>query len=760
MVGVNENGKTVVQWAALTGVEPLGSVARFSLVVNARDFHVPTMNLAVTPGFGFQDVGTKNENALVVSTIKTLTETNQVLDESGKAIQLASQRLNKAGSNIGDKTINDLKASSARIGTNAKTTAQTVSQLAGQTSAAYHETGSLISGQLAQTTATVKDLLGDPRSSAPSVSVDLPTCKVQVKAEQVEKKPDGPAAHDVLSVIHGLSARLDSLSKTSSRCQQVVTADLISFLGPTNPDAKTCTAKSDGLSCALYAQKEHLGQAIQNLTDQNAQLAVQLRNGSQGKMLASVQQLRSNFEDLQHAVDDLSTDSPQAYGDSLRKMGLALAMMTDDVTATRTELDQIHTKLQDELSLIDKQDHQITAVKREVCLASGQTRPARETPPTPDPTSSVNPTAAPSKDPSRPTSRTIDRQEGIRLLGMLSSTTCPAEDPGPDAPFEGHRHIYGIANLADTNAQIRSGIEGLIEQTDLHRPGVIIGSRVARRLDDLDATLETLEATLHKAEDQRNAGITTLAWHIQSINNQMAATAGQLQDLEKYSAAVGGELSTLGTDLDTAVVSTRKAADKELTNDLVSSLKGVSSVRDHGQQAFGQMFGEFTNNLTEQSHHVAAEGERAVGLANERMASTNDHLAGQMNDVMQARSAETRKTADGAVADTEQVSRLLSGDIARVLDDIGQHTNSGGGLLGAISTSASYLTVADDKMADATTQTHVAQSTQRTVYGNTQVDDAARRASLARLETPLKIMSNGGTVSATWMSVRIEGHAS
>ena len=339
----------------------------------------------------------------------------------------------------------------------------------------------------------------------------------------------------------------------------MVTADLISFLGPTNPDAKTCTAKSDGLSCALYAQKEHLGQAIQNLTDQNAQLAVQLRNGSQGKMLASVQQLRSNFEDLQHAVDDLSTDSPQAYGDSLRKMGLALAMMTDDVTATRTELDQIHTKLQDELSPIDKQDHQITAVKREVCLASGQTRPARETPPTPDPTSSVSPTVAPSKDPSRPTPRTIDRQEGIRLLGMLSSTTCPAEDPGPDAPFEGHRHIYGIANLADTNAQIRSGIEGLIEQTDLHRPGVIIGSRVARRLDDLDATLETLEATLHKAEDQRNAGITTLAWHIQSINNQMAATAGQLQDLEKYSAAVGGELSTLGTDLDTAVVSTRKA---------------------------------------------------------------------------------------------------------------------------------------------------------------------------------------------------------
>ena len=63
-------------------------------------------------------------------------------------------------------------------------------------------------------------------------------------------------------------------------------------------------------------------------------------------------------------------------------------------------------------------------------------------------------------------------------------------------------------------------------------------------------------------------------------------------------------------------------------------------------------------------------------------------------------------------------------------------------------------------MADANTQTHVAQSTQRTVYGNTQVDDAGRRASLARLETPLKIKSNGGTVSATWMSARIEGRAS
>ncbi len=761
VIGVNKDGKTVVQWAALTGVNPLGSVARFSLVVNAHDFHVPTMNLAVTPGFGVQDVGTKDENALVMSTIKTLTETNQVLDESGKAVQLASQRLNEAGSNIGDKTINDLKASSARIDTNAKTTAQTVSQLAGQTSAAYHETGTLIAGQLAQTTATMKSLLGDPRSSAPQISVDAPTCKITAKAESSEKTPDEPAAHDVLSVIHGLSARLDALSKTSGKCQKLVTADLASFLGPTNPDAKTCATNSNGLSCALYAQKEHLSQDIQNLTDQNAQLAVQLRNGSQGKMLASVQQLRSNFGDLQRAVDDLSTDSPQAYGDSLKRMELALAVMTNDVTATRAELDQIHTKLQDELSLLDQQDHQITAVKREVCLASGQTLPAREAPPTPNPTSSVSPT--PSADPSapsRPVQHTIDRQEGIRLVGMLSSTTCPIVDPGPDVPFEGHRHLHSIANLADTNSQIRSGMEEAVKQTDMHHPGVIIGSRVARRLDHLDATLKILEITLRKAEDQRNAGMTTLAEHIESINNNMAATARQLQDLEKYSAAVGGELSTLGTDLDTAVVSTRKAADKELTGDLATSLKGVGSIRGRGQQAIGQMFGQFTNNLTEQSEHVAAEGDRTVGLANERVASTNDHLAGQMNTAMQARSAETKKTANGAVADAEQVSKLLSGDIARVLNDIGQHTNRGGGLLGAISTSASYLTVADDKMADANTQTHVAQSTQRTVYGNTQVDDAARRASLARLETPLKIKSNGGTVSATWMSARIEGRAS
>ena len=111
VVGVDKDGRTVVQWAGLTGVEPLGSVARFSLVVNAHDFHVPTMNLAVTPGFGVQDANTEDENALVVSTIKTLTETTQVLDESGKAIQLATQRLNEAGSNIGNKTISDLKSS-------------------------------------------------------------------------------------------------------------------------------------------------------------------------------------------------------------------------------------------------------------------------------------------------------------------------------------------------------------------------------------------------------------------------------------------------------------------------------------------------------------------------------------------------------------------------------------------------------------------------------------------------------------------------
>lgn len=756
VVGVNKHGKTVVQWAALTGVDPLGSVARFSLVVNAHDFHVPTMDLAVTPGFGVQDVRTKDEDALVMSTIKTLTDTNQVLDESGKAVQLASQRLNEAGSNIGDKTINDLKASSARIDTNAQATAQTVSQLVSQTSAAYQETGSLVSAQLAQTTATMKSLLGDPHSSAPQVSIDAPTCKIKAKAEPSGKTSGGPAARDVLGVVHDLSARLNALSRTSGECQKLVTAGLISFLGPTNPDAKKCAVEASGLSCALYAQKKHLNQSIQNLTSQNAQLATQLRNGSQGKMLASVDQLRSNFEDLQRAADSLSKDSPQAYGESLRKMNAALAVMTNDVAVSRTEIDEIHTKLQDELSVLDEQDHQITAVKREVCLASGQTAPAPKAHPTPAPP----PSADPSVEPSKPAERTIDRQEGIRLVRMLSATSCPIVDPGPDAPFEGHRHLRSVANLADTNSQIRSGIEQTLEQTDMHQPGVVMGSRLAQKLDDLDVTLNALKITLSKAEDQRNTGIATLAAHIHSVNNHMDATSSQLEDVEKYSAAVGGELSTLGTDLDSAVVSTRKDADDELTHDLATSLKGVEVIRGQGQQAVGQMFGEFTNHLTEQSDHVAAEGERTVRRANEGMASTNIQLARQMNDVMQARSAETRKTADGAVADAGQVSKLLSGDIARVLDDIGQHTDSGGGLLGAISTSASYLTVADDKVADANTQTHLAQSTQRTVYGNAQVDGAAKRASLARLETPLTIKSPGGAVPATWMSARIEGRTS
>jgi len=773
VVGVDKDGRTVVQWAGLTGVEPLGSVARFSLVVNAHDFHVPTMNLAVTPGFGVQDANTEDENALVVSTIKTLTETTQVLDESGKAIQLATQRLNEAGSNIGNKTISDLKSSDMRIAANAEATAKTISQLAGQTSIAYQKTGSLISGQLAQSTATMKGLLGDPKSSAPQVSVDSHTCKVHASKKtyssaeaekrevtQVRQESDNLANQPVLSVIRGLSARLDALSTASDRCQKMVVTDLITMLGPEDPDAKSCTTNPDGLSCALYAQKRQLNGAIKDLTGQNAQFAEQLRKGSQNKMLGKVQQLQTNFEDLQLSVADLSKDSPQAYGQSLKKVDLALDTVTAGISATRNELDRIHAKSQDLLTSADSQDKQIRAVKRELCLASGLTRPAHEEPPSPGTNdSTMTPTQPPLKDSLDPTPGSIDRGEGIRLLDMVSATKCPLVDPGPDASFAGRHHLRRMENsLESTNSQMRSGLAELVEQTELHHPETSqAGSRVARNLDGLDTALKNLRDELHKAQEQRNAGVVTLARHVRIINDQMEILDRQMKDLDRYSSAVGGELSELGTDLDTFVVSTRESADKQLTDNLGASLKNVNSVRRNGKHASRQMFEAFRNDLTEQSEHVAAVGERTVAMANGRMTTANDHLSAQTNKAMQARSAETMKTADGAVADTKQVSGLLAGDIAHVLDDIGQHTDSGDGLLGAISTSAGYLKVADGKMADANSQTHVAQSTQRTVYGDAQVDGAVRRASLARLEQPLTIESSGGAIPAKWMSAQIEG---
>lgn len=737
VVGLDNKGIPAVQWAGLTGVDK--SVARFSLVLNTNEFKVPTFDVLAQPGFGI-NTNTKEQKIqsdLVAATIETLGKAEDVLADSGDALGKARNVLGNAGDRIGQKTIADLNASNSRIESSASRTISTLSGINSQVSSAFASTNATLGQQLLATTASVKNLLGDPSQVEPAIKIDEATCAFVPQdagapnqgAEDQENEPN------VLSVVRSLSASLEALADTNRSCQKKLLADLNAIIGPEEPDQSLCE-KADSLTCKLWQTNQSLsGFAEQNLKN-SIDISNKIANGSQKNAVSASQALTRKVAELDASLNNVKkTDKTvkeklNAVSDTLREIDEPLTRLDENLVTIAFQAREIG-------GASEQQDKSIRAAKWLICTSSGKTKSKYIT------------------DPSQ--AQKISPDTADLLLKVLSETDCPAEDE--DAAGRPEHDGKPLTENREPSVEvlghnIRENVSAISEITA--DPEVESYQPAAKRaLSDLRSAISEISAKTNDAIaaessdasllQEKLADLIKAQTNLQEAAKKVSQTTG---DLDKKIDSYAEELRNFAT-------LSNNNSQKILDADRAATQLNIRSAKTRITQTSDDLFNGISDQLSGQSQQLLEKGTNAVNASNQGVKETNDNLATSASNLFNKNSSELEKATSLAITDAGATSSLLAEDIARVLADIGTNSDKGTGLLGAMATSQAHLGLADSKLSDSTSQMNRTQSTQRRSQTESVLDSVALRSCLARLERPFSFPNPSGSTATGWFSFHL-----
>lgn len=870
VVAVNDRGTTTVQWAGLTGVGSTTSLLHFTLVVEAQDFVTPVINIATQPGFGINPDSRKQreETLLVSQTIRTLQESADILADSGTALEDARAMLANAGGSIGSRTIRDLEMSRGRIENSAQSVSSTLESLESRLNSLFASTGSTMSSSLAETTATVRTLLGNPNAPRPRIDINPDTCEINFGLEEdlpatpspvapspgegpsasaspapspsasagtgaapspwptlpngdpsprptvssipmatlsPAPKPSGPAAGDdlptvtnpeevipaggVYGVINGLSARLEALSATTTRCQEHILSDLDSILGPQNPSPEDCAnpAVATTLTCTILSAHHDLNELSNQVRAEGEELVTQLRGGSQHKNLDTVEQLDGALRSVNTLAKDLQiyqhegrlpqpaptpelspsvpalpgtepSGSPEPSAGSEPSAAPApssspapsaapstapsaaapqvIPPETVDSSAPMTPyIDELKKRFDAALKLVDTLDKEFARVNAEAGKAfeRNQAQDKRLTEITESMCIDAGLTrAVGAEDPIA--NPKLDKKTVRGVVRDLTGAECPHT-----AGMIGNRAGKYRESVRFLGQETRDHITSIMEATQsvsgTNQPEAIAGlTQLREGLTQSQQILTDLDTERARLDDQRKDRTAQLAQMVDELNKNIATTVDIYADLAPLARDVVGELDAFATELDGFVGKSKTRADETGTTNRDRLYTGVSTARDRTERSSSAIFDSVSNQLTVFSGNLRDTGSRAVRSTTGLITDANKTLDAETSQLMDENSTTVSATSRNAVTNSDAVSALIMQDLVNVLADIGTNTPGGGGLLGAMKTSEGHLGIADAKLSDSTATTTTIQSGYRSALGADAFGAARLRASLARLE--------------------------
>ena len=182
---------TTVQWAALLAPPILSSSSEFSLVVDAKDFDVPTIDLSVQPGMVTDpsmgalvdaafNPASSSELELQQRTIDLIGEVNLVLARASDTISGVRTSLTSSAETLGTQTVADLQASTQSVASNMSSLDGALQSLRGDLSSTLETTGSSAISEMDQAVQTVDQMLGDTSAQPPTVQVRGNGCETTV----------------------------------------------------------------------------------------------------------------------------------------------------------------------------------------------------------------------------------------------------------------------------------------------------------------------------------------------------------------------------------------------------------------------------------------------------------------------------------------------------------------------------------------------------------------------------------------------------
>lgn len=722
------DGKSQVQWAALLAPPQLGATADLRLVVDAVDFKVPEFDLSVQTGLitdpsvqGLMDAAfrtdTGSQLALTTSTIGVLSQVNESLAKAHAIVDRVSTTLTGNADTIGTQTLADLTSSSQSLSSSMQSIGTDLDGLTQTLTQTLTSTQSSTTAQLLQVVNTASAIMGDTSQPAQVPSLESLGCQAQPGAGPTAQAlvgsetpapaqgsgnaagAAGPAAaqadsgNGVYGSVNRVSGLLQAYAQANDDCKAAVQAQLSEALG--DADTSTCTQGSVSATCSLAAAQQQVNAAVASLGEQADAVTAALQPETRADVLTSSTTLGEKVTGVETALNRLApSEGGEGTGDlstELETLNQAVDALTPGVDALVSTLDDIHSSATAAQANNTTARAQIADAARDLCTEIASAKdPALLQQARARLTSTPCPGAGGGAADNKPADGAADKPADDKPGGGDAADDKPADKPDD-----------GSSADAALSAQSTS-LEQVVTASDTTTPGGATKKdvdAVRTAVADVAAARDAIVLAVDGAPDDPSKP---------SLSGSLKDLRTAVTDLRSGYDALNASVDKLDQDQTAAAAGVRTAFDKTAkeTTDAVSTTVGtqirlIGAQAETSRAAVGASFDAATSGMRTSAGAITSDSARTI---QEQTAQIQDQAAGSsaaLSSQIEGSLTSMTQGLTGSVVDIEAARSLLTGDLDRVLLDIGSPDGSGTGLVGIMSSSAALAGSAGHQVAAA-----------------------------------------------------------
>ena len=716
------DGKSQVQWAALLAPPQLGATADLRLVVDAVDFKVPEFGLSVQTGLitdpsvqGLMDAAfrtdTGSQLALTTSTIEALSQVNESLAKAHAIVDRVSTTLTGNAGTIGTQTLADLTSSSQSLSSSMQSIGTDLSGLTQTLTQTLTSTQSSATSQLLQVVNTASAIMGDTSLPAQVPSLESLGCQAQPGAGPTAQAlvgsqaptpagaagpgdaagAAGPAAaqadsgNGVYGSVNRVSGLLQAYAQANDDCKAAVQAQLSEALG--DADTSTCAQGSVSATCSLAAAQQQVNAAVASLGEQANAVTAALQPETRADVLTSSTALGEKVTGVETVLNRLApSEGGEGTGDlstETEALNQAVNALTPGVDALVSTLDGIHSSATAAQANNTTARAQIADAARDLCTEIASAKdPALLQQARARLTSTPCPGAGGGAADDKPADKPDDGAADNKPADDKPDGGGAADDKPADKPDDG--------SSADAALSAQStSLEQIVTASDTTTPGGATKKdvdAVRTAVADVVAARDAIVLAVDGAPDDPSKP---------SLSGSLKDLRTAVTDLRSGYDALSASVDKLDRDQTAAAAGVRTAFDKTAkeTTDAVSTTVGTQ-IRLIGAQAgtsraaVGASFDAATSGMRASADGITSDSARTI---QEQTAQIQDQAAGSsaaLSSQVEGSLTSMTQGLTGSVVDIEAARSLLTGDLDRVLLDIGSPDGSGTGLVGIMYSSA------------------------------------------------------------------------
>ncbi|HEY0240714.1 MAG TPA: hypothetical protein VGC37_18955 [Friedmanniella sp.] len=676
---------TQVQWASILAPPQLDATANFRVVLDARDFVVPTVDLSVQPGLVTDPtVGAlidsafnpknSSELALETRTIKLIGDVNDVLGRASSTISGVRKTLDASSKTLGTKTVESLTQDTKTLSSSLKTSSGDIDSLGQDLKQSLQTSQSATLQRMSDTVSQLQDVIGDTSGSV-TASGGEGGCSADVKTSG--------GGDGVYGNLQRVVAQLAEYQTATLACKKTLQDSIQATIGTvdTATGEPECTDTPNSVVCTLQEAQDKFSDAVTDVTTALADgttAATDLDPGRAGTAAAQLQDVSGRLAAL---VDGLLGDrATSEAGQGLQK-GIDVAQLADldqtlaavigtpggtdpslttvdaSLAAVLTGVQDINKTARDDADEVGAMLDQNESLAKRLCALQGGTTPGTLTP-----------------------------AEVKVLRGYLVTDGCSGDDPAdPPIPPPG-----GKAMSTRLDAQ-RTAWSTLEDQTK--SSGRLVSTLTASRQDLADLTSRLTDARKDLRSTTKELG--DVLADVNRARKQADTHADDLASLSDDVAGVDGRYDRARAALAEALEAATTAASTAKATSLQDEIKKVGDQGTASAAELGQAFDRSAQGL-------GAAAQSLDDGAVKTLKKQQSDLADQGKDDESSLDTQTKaglSTISGSVTsatrDLDSTRTSLSKDLNNVLLDLGNPDQPDKGLRGTLGKSARAADSAD-----------------------------------------------------------------